>query len=593
MAFEGWIIGGIATLLGSLIGYKAYKKRRAKHGSKREKKLEQKTGLGNIAGLFRNLINRSEQEKKEERKEEKEIKKKGKEGKKQGESKGEKDANQAALKGAKAIKKEEEVQEATEELEARGIGMVASVKAVLDSIARYASYVKSKLQAEEQEVPALDSLISDLNRLENFAAVDQRAASHLGEVFSRITQVIKISVETEREKEEGQKELVRQLGEAAKESRDVVKDEKEAFYELKRAKKKERRNFKQEINAILKSIDDKSKELRKVRQSKGADPNIIAQFQREVALMQNLRSLVQQLNNKLQATYRTLDNELIGLKRIINEILNLVKQVASFDKNAAKREKTIGNRYNELNKLVQELEKSFANLNAGAANLVHQFAINFSGKLKEFYLKYRTIIGEDLVFDEEIQRILLLNITINVKLEALVTLSVSLQQAEKGVEEGFIAITNILQAIVGSPDQKANLQQLIADIKKASAQIDYEATVEKTMQQYLLGMEQQERVVNGRIGELTAEEKNLVMRIDNSNQRQSSHIGQAMGVMMNQKIQLDNTYIEQARQFGQKLDQRNRIAGQAYRQATRMQARATPQPGPRISKPLKPAMAMR
>ena len=183
-----------------------------------------------------------------------------------------------------------------------------------------------------------------------------------------------------------------------------------------------------------------------------------------------------------------------------------------------------------------------------------------------------------MAFDAEIQRILLLNITINIKLEAYTTLSISLEQAEKGIEEGFTAITKLLETVVGSAEQKANLEGLASQIKAASAQIDYETTVEKSIKQYLLGMEQQERMVNARLSELIAEDNNFRARLNNSNQKQSRIIGQAMAAVVNRKVQIDSNYISQARQFSDRLQQRNQIAAQAYNQARRMQARAMPQP---------------
>ena len=564
----GGAVGVFLVLAIIVMIMKHSSERRALYGTGREIRLERGEGLGNLSGLFRRLVSRSKREKQEEKKAEEEIKITGKEGKKGGESIAENDANKAAEEDARAVEAEKEVEEDTEALEGRGVGILASVKGVLNSITNYVARVKPSMQREEQDVQVLENLMRSLNNIGNFATIDQRVANYLRQLFGSIGQIIRRSVEDEREKETRHGQLVSKLRDVAGEARDVIKGAKTALQMLQGAKKRERRRFKNELRDISRTLNDKKLELRRMKKSKDADRAVISQLTGEIRLLEQQRGFVEQLNRQLQNTYRTMDGELREMKRLVRAVTGTEKQVGRHEKSAGKREKSIENRYNSLNKHASELERSFENLTNP-----HNMAIQFSGKLNVFYGKYREIIAGDLAFDDEVRKILLLHITITIQMEAYERLSISLEQAEKAVEQGLGAATEMIAAIVSGEDQKANLKNLIGEIRKAGGEIDYETRVEMFLQQLTKQIENEERAVNAQIAELENEDKRLIGKIDTANQENSNHIGSAMATMVNRKMQIDSTYMSQARQFEQQLQSRNEIAAQAYRQARGLEAR--------------------
>ena len=565
---------GVIIILAIIIWVSRFSsERRALYGTDREGKLEREENLGAVAKAIRALESRLKRGEQEEKQVEGAVNQTSKREKKA--AKGEKDANKAAKEEVRAVESQEEVERDTAALEGRGLGMLASVKAVMSSVANYIARVKPSMQREEQDVQALENLMRSLNNIGNFVAIDQRVANYLKQIFTSMAGVIRNSVEDEHGKEIHHGELVNKLRDVAKEASGVIKGAKTALNMLNKAKKKERRSFKNELRDISRTLNDKKRELSRMKKSKDADRAVISQLTREIRLLEQQRGFVEQLNRQLQNTYRTMDTELREMKRLIRAVTGTEKQVGRHEKAAAKREKAIGKRYSTLNKHAGELERSFENLTNP-----HDMAIQFSGKLSIFYDKYREVMVGDLVFDDEARKILLLHITITIQMEAYERLSISLEQAEKAVDLGLGAATEMIAAIVSGQDQKANLKNLIGEIKKAGGEIDYGTRVEMFLQQLTGRIEEEERNVNARISELGNEDKRIIEEIDKANQENSSHIGSAMATMVNRKVQIDTNYMSQARQFEQQLQSRNQIATQTYRQVRGLEARARTQEVP-------------
>lgn len=545
----------------------------ALYGRSDERRLEREEGMGSAAKTIKDIENFLNQQRQREKADENRLKADSNQEKKRGEPKSEKDVNQAAIEDTQAAENEEDVERDTAALEGRSIGMITSIKAALSSVANYIARVRPSTQREEQDIQALENLMRSLNNTGNFAAIDERVANYLKAEFEKMAEAIARSVTDEKQKEEYHGELVKRLREVAKEAQGVIGGAKTALNKLMGREKKERKNFKKGIDDILKALNDKKRELDKIRRSKEADPSVVAQLKREVALLQQHRDLVNRLNSELQNTYHTMDRELKEMKGLLKAVTGTEKQLRSHEANADKREKAIEKRYSELDKLAKKLEESFEGM-AENQGIVHQFAIGFSGKLNEFYSRYGEIITGDLVFDDEVRKILLLNITITRQMEAQERLNASLEQAEEAVDKGLIASEDIIAAIVGGQDQKANLKNLTEVVKKAGGGIDYAARVEQFLQQLTKTIEQGELEVTTQIAELENEDKRLLGEINNANQGYSSAIGRTMATMMQRKEQIDSKYMGQVRQFEQQLEDRNAIAARAYRQARGFEARA-------------------
>ena len=191
--------------------------RRALYGTHAERRLEREEGFGRVSKMFTGLIkgsnfmikgakgirNRLKKDKATEK----------------GEPRSETDADQAAIDAAKTVGSEEKVEEATEALEGRGVGMVASAKSVMDSVSNYIASVRPSVRDEEYNVQALENLMKSLNNVGNFATIDVRVAKYLKQIFDAIVEKIKKSVTDEEGKETHHIELVGRLREVANEAR--------------------------------------------------------------------------------------------------------------------------------------------------------------------------------------------------------------------------------------------------------------------------------------------------------------------------------------------------------------------------------------
>jgi len=565
----GGSIGVFVVLAIIAIIAKNSSERRALYGEGKERKLVREEELGSVAKVIVAIERRLKKVENEEKGAEKEIDITGKEEKKQGEQKSEEDINKAAGEAAEAAKNEGEVELYTEALEGRGVGVVAAVKAVMDAVVDYLARVRPSMIREEQDVKALENLTSSLNNTGNFSTIDGRVVNYLRQIFESMIQVIMRSVEDEHEKETHHGKLVKRLKEVAKEAWKVIKSANTALRKLTGAKKKERKYFKNELRDISKAFKDKKREIKRIKKSKEADPTVLYQLRREAVLLRQQQAFVAQLDNQLQNTYLTMDMEAREMRKLLRKVTEAEKQVKEHEGSAGKREKAVEKRYDKLKKFSEELEKS----HEGFTN-PHEMAIEFSGKLSVFYQKYGEIIVGDLEFDGEVRNIILLHITITIQMQAYRRLNKSLEQAENAVDQGLAASTEMIAAIVGGQNQKANLKNLIGDIKKAGGEINYETRVNKFLQQLTKSIENGERSVNEQIGGLINEDNRILGEINTANQKNSSHIGQTMGTMMDRKLKVDNTFMGEARKFEQQLGRRNKIAVQAYRQAIGLKARA-------------------
>src|SRR3989338_11417613 len=121
---------GVIIILAIIIWVSRFSsERRALYGTDREGKLEREENLGAVAKAIRALESRLKRGEQEEKQVEGAVNQTSKREKKA--AKGEKDANKAAKEEVRAVESQEEVERDTAALEGRGLGMLASVKAVM------------------------------------------------------------------------------------------------------------------------------------------------------------------------------------------------------------------------------------------------------------------------------------------------------------------------------------------------------------------------------------------------------------------------------------------------------------------------------
>jgi hypothetical protein len=232
-------------------------------------------------------------------------------------------------------------------------------------------------------------------------------------------------------------------------------------------------------------------------------------------------------------------------------------------------------RYKKLYNFSIGLINSTQNLNSP-----QEVAIKYSGKLNLFYDQYAKIIALDLMFENDVRNVLQLNISIAIQMEAYERMSSSLQQAEKAIDNGLAASTNLILAITGSPEQKSSMAKLQNIIKYAGGEIDYKTRVSRYLEGISKRIEIETRQITGYITALINKDNHLLQEINKYKKENSTLFGSVLGTMVNRKVNIDRKYMSASKGFEQQMSKRNKIASTAYKQVRGLESRARKQTVP-------------
>jgi hypothetical protein len=542
----------------------------ADYGSNKEKRLVDKIpGFSKLARLSRLFIGRTKKAYNLEKKIEKNVDKESKEEKIEGADKDAIKANKATDNAVEAARSEEKVEEATEALQGRGVGLIASVQWTVQIVKDYLRKDNPILQHEEQELLSIEELSKKIRNVGNYSTIDQRVLNYLKQVVDRINKTISSAVSEEKQKENFQGELIRGLKEATSEAKSVIINAKNALMQLGKGEKNTRRNFSKEFKNLGASLKETNKKLLELRKTKNVNPKVLGQLSQERNLLIKQMNFLRQLSNQLRKTYSTMDKEKKEMKKLLNSISRREKSISRYDNKAAKREKELEKRYTTLYNFSVELINSTQNLMGP-----HDVAIKYSGNLNSFYDQYARIVGLDLMFENEVRNVLQLSISMAIQMEAFQRMSSSLQQAEKAVDNGLAASTNLVSAIVGSPEQKTNLANLMKIIQNAGGEIDYKTRVSRYLEEISRRIEIESRQTTAYITALINKDNHLLGEIKKFKNENSTIFGSVLGTMVNRKVQIDSKYMSMSKRFERQMSERNKIASQSYKQVRGLESRS-------------------
>tara|TARA_B100000315_G_scaffold2634_1_gene2506 strand:+ start:256 stop:1992 length:1737 start_codon:yes stop_codon:yes gene_type:complete len=543
---------------------------RAEYGTREERRLEQEEGFGQVARAINADVQNSESGGTVVGNVKKEVDKTTKDETKGGAPQSEQYAGQAAEDVAKAAGMESKLEAYTKALKQHSLAIEASLKKDLKSISSLISKLKPSFKKEEYEEKYLQNLMGSLSRMKRFTAMDNHVKKFLEDFINGVNGVIGQTIETENEKETYNRELIERLKKSAKTVKEIIGNTKTALKKVRKLDKSEQKKLKGELKNLSKALNDKRKELKKIRKSKNADPATIRSLKKEIGIMGQQKKVMNQINNQLRNTYREMDREIKGMRRILKRITKTEKQVKKHEKTAGKREKELEKRNDKIEQFAKELKELSEN---ETITNPHDIAIQFSGKLNTFYDEHKGIVEKDKEFDEEVRNILLLEITVDMQMKAFERLSESLDNTEAAVKRGIGASIRMVQSIIGG-NQQANLNKLVAQIQKLGyGGLNYELRIERYLEELTNRIEENSRSVNEQFNEFIAKHDEFIRNIEEAKENNSSYVGSAMATMVNRKVEINRDYIGEAQKFGNQLNKRNAIAARAYRQARGLEAK--------------------
>ncbi len=542
---------------------------RAEYGTRKERNLEFKEGFGKFYRAYRGLTNFSGQGIKGAKNIFNRLKAESALEKKEGASKGEQAVNKSAQEAAQAVRAKEKVDQATSALEGREVGLLASVKSILESISAYVAMERPALQNEESDLRNLEALEERLDSAHNFNSMDIRVRGYLKQLFNAIAQTISASVQHEGEKQKQQAAFLKQFKDAVAEGMEVIGSAKCALSMLNSAKRKERRRFGNELKDISNVIKQKQNELNQLKRSKETPRQQIAQSQGEINSLNGNKRFLSKLDNTLKSVYRTTDNGLRAMKDFLRAISRREKKMQQYGEDAGNRERDVEKRHRTLIYFAREAESSI-----GKTPNPYELAKEFSGKINVFYKQYSSIVSGDLEFDKKIKDSLRLNVSMSMQLEACDTIAMSLDQAEESTEKALASASEIIASTLRGQDQKNELNNLVSNINKAGGDTNYRTRVDGVLRQITRNIEFQLRNIAGQVQGLITEDNRLLQEINSAYNHHSGSIGSTMAMTDTMKMNIDGSYVSKANRFAQEFQQSNKIAAQRYREGTNLGNRA-------------------
>ena len=566
-------IGGLAGIIAFFFILfwvsKFSSERRAEYGTNKERNLEFKEGFGKFYMASRRLIMLSGQGIKGAKNIFNRLKVESAQEKKEGASKGEQAANKSAQEAAQAVRAEDKVDQATSALGGREVGLLASVKSIMESISAYVSMERPALQYEESDLRNLEYLEERLDSAPNFNSMNIRVRDYLKQLFNSITQTISTSVQHEGEKQKQHANFLKQFKDAVAEGMEVISSAKSALSMLNSAKRKERRRFRKELKDISNAIQKKQNELNQLKKSKETPRSAVAQLQGEINLLNGNKRFLSKLDNTLKSVYLTTDNGLRAMKNFLRAISRREKRMRQYGKDAGNRERDVEKRHRTLINFAREVERSI-----GITPDPYELAKEFSGKINVFYKQYSSIVSGDLEFNKKIRDSLLLNVAMSMQLEACDTIAMSLDQAEESTEKALASASEIIASILGGQNQRNELNRLVGDINKAGGDTNYRTRVDGLLRQITKNIELQLRNITTHVQWLITEDNRLLQEINSAYNHHSGIIGSTMATTDNMKMNMDDSYFSKANRFAQEFQQSNNIAAQRYREGTNLGNRA-------------------
>jgi len=461
----------------------------------------------------KNIKKRLEQKKVEEEATKREAEQKQKEteateeaggGKK---TKVDKEQEKTIKKIAETAETETEVEEKTSELETTIIAAVADLSNETEEIKKEVEEKLQIEQVEEKEEIQIEALAKRIRSMNKFSKIDTTTAEYFHQILQSTNEHLKKQIGYEEQNEEHHKTFVKRLRESIKHLRKILKHAREETNQLNKKEKKERKQFNAELKEIIKTINAKKKQLRsEKKKGKKANPALIAQLNKEIAMLQKNKNSLKVLNDQLKNTYKILKNELKKLKQLIRQITKSNRVAKKYDRQLKKREKQLEKRFSKLKGQQEKISEAIENFQ-GAENL-HGLVLSFSEHLTKYFKIYEDLIRQDISFENVLKNITLNNILVEKKMLTFLELLNGLESSEEAIEKGAQAATQ-LAAVVFSEDVAGSLVKLSKEINNSGI-LEYEKKVTKYMEALVQQIEKETMAIEQKIEKLIKQEEKTI-----------------------------------------------------------------------------------
>lgn len=520
-------------------------------GVKEEKKQEKKKG-SRIAALGRWI-------EKKQKKSEAEEKSVG--GKK---DKTEKKKEKLIENITKSSEKTIQLEEKTAELQETIIAAVADISNETQDIKKEVKEKKQIQQVQEKETVQIEALSKSIKTMNKFNQINSKTAEYFHNVLQSTNDHLKKQILYEEQNEEHQKGFIKRLRKSIKHLREIILHANKLDREIGKKERKEKKGFGKEIKAIFAIINIKRvKLLSEIAKGKKADPQVITELKKEIAMLKKNKKYLTQLDDSLKNTYKILEKEIKSLRSELRKVMRLNRSANKYARGLRKREKELEKRFKKLKDQQEKIEKAIGKFK-GAQN-IHQLVLSYSEDIKKYFETYNGIISEDINFENILKNIALNNILIEKKMLSVLKLLEGLENSEEAIEKGAEAAIEIA-SVVFSEDVSGSLVKLTKEINNSGID-EYQKKVSKYMQAVVQQIEKETLLINQEIEGLIKSEKRLISQNQALHKEEQQNLGNSMGTMINRKVAISDKYVSQAEKFSNQLNDRNKVAAKAFQQA--------------------------
>ncbi len=420
-------------------------------------------------------------------------------------------------------------------------------------------------------LPALEALTEKIQGLKNFNKIDAESLAFVKEVVKEFEEATKAIVDDEQAKEEGMKNVVLQVKIAVNTMGQTVSGAMTLLGDLKKREGAVRKDFDKDISKFGKALKDKRKELKRARkEAKGAGGQILASLQNEIATYEKQESSAKNINNQLKQTYKTMDNEISQMRKLLQKIRGAARTQRRWERKVQRREKDVEKRWKKLSeaqeKIAEHAEKEIA-----MPQLLVALLAQDTGK---FFANLVEVIKEDIRFSKQLKTIAIQNVIMGQQMVAFTKLSEGLAESEEAVEEGGEAILSLTAGVAGDQEVKVDEQKITADLEASRKRIDYEKTIEKYLEEMETKVEQQSAAVAGEIDKLVAMDEKTIAETEAENKEKQEHLGKTVASIAATKEAAGQWSTDMANKYGDQLKKRNEIAAASYKRARKFEKHA-------------------
>ncbi len=480
-------------------------------------------------------------------------------------NKNDKNAKKVIAKTEQGAQAEEEVEQATTELEETTAALTANLQSSTDQINQIVTEKLAMQEVEKKETASITALDQKLRFLNNHTKIDQTTVQYLKKYFADVNAQFKTDIGTEKENLKHHRTFIDKLRQRIADLNIIETRLKTELKNIKTKEKREQKNFQDDLSALKSHLSKKSWQLR-IEKWKGrnGNPQIITQLEREITLLQKNDAELEKVISQLNKTYSMISLELTQLQQILQDLINYTKKETDYAKKIDRREKDINNRLKTMQEHQEKLQKTIKELDS--ADKIYPVTLAFSTQIKEYFLFYIFFLKEDITFEQKLREVVQQNIFIEKKLETFEKLLSSLKDTEESIESGIQSIINIISTIM-TDNVRSSLQAQRKIIQEATAKIDYEKKIQTELTALNQAIEKKSADELTLIDILLKQEQENIASTQALYEENATHLATSMASMMDRKIAIDENYMQQAKKYGDQLEKRNDIAAAAYKNA--------------------------